>query len=114
MLFEGSKSALLCGTTIDEVVSMDSCVSVNPNSESDCNKMTKGDVQCRFAAMDKSGEKVKMCIAIKGDTEMMMNLGIEPRLRGVTFNSVSNSTGFDRYKVSFCLISILILFGIFI
>jgi hypothetical protein len=114
MNLDASKSSFLCGVNSDEVETFDSCAAVTPNSEADCSKMSKGEVKCRFASFDKKDKKVKICLATKGDIEMMMNLGIEPRLREVNLNSLSDENGLDRVKVSLTFIMLMILFEILI
>lgn len=114
MNLNGSKSSFLCGVNSDEVESFDSCAAVVPNSEADCSKMSKGEVKCRFASFENKDEKVKICLATKGDIEMMMNLGIEPRLREVRLNSLSDDNGLERVKVSLTFIMLMILFEILI
>jgi hypothetical protein len=102
MKTDGQVSSLLCSVNPEEKTVMDTCGSTIPEIEADCTKFSKGDVLCKFATYEKAGARVKMCMGMKGNIEMMMDLGIEPRLRTVSFNQLSgNTNGIERINISF-------------
>ena len=114
MKTDGDRSSLLCGVNSNEKTLMESCGDAQPENEADCTKFTRGDVECVLASYEKAGANVKVCVGKKGDIEMMKELGIEPRLRTVTFNQLnSENTGFDRIGFSYTFYLSFIIFFLF-
>ncbi len=97
---DGQYSSLLCSVNSQEKNIMDSCGSTVPEKEADCTKFSKGDVLCKFATYEKAGSRVKMCMGMKGNVQMMMDLGFEPRLRSISLNQVSVVTTNESGKIN--------------
>lgn len=106
---DGDYNSLMCGVNSEEVITLNACAAVLPVNEADCTKLSKGDIECKFATYDKDGLRAKMCMGKKGDMEMMLNLGIEPRLRGISFNQLASEVdGVERFGFSVGLLFFLI------
>jgi hypothetical protein len=107
---EGEYNGLMCGVNSQQKNLIDTCGTVVPTKADDCSKMSKDDITCKFASYEKTaGEKINMCIGYKGDLQMMMDLGIEPRLRVVSLKTEGN--GFERIGMSYTFLISLILFS---
>lgn len=107
---DGSQSSLLCGMNEAQKKIIDACSETVPEKEEDCSKNTNGDIECKYATYKKAGERVKMCLGMKGDIQMMMDLGIEPRLRTVRLGSDAEQ-GFEKIRLSVAfLLSLVFLF----
>lgn len=112
MTKDGEYNALMCGMNSQQKTVIDACGAVVPQKEEDCTKMSTSEINCRYASWEKKeGEKVNMCIGMKGDLQMMMDLGIEPRLRLVSLRT--DETSFGRIGMSFTFLISLILFFLF-
>lgn len=105
---EGAQSSLYCGINSEEKNIMDSCAAAVPEKEEDCTKFSKGNAICKYASYEKSGERVKMCLGMKGDLQMMMDLGIEPRLRTVRLSGEDESFGRIGFSYLAFLMSLIV------
>lgn len=106
MSLDGEYSALFCSVNSEEKTIMDSCGSTIPEKDTDCTKLSKGDILCKFLTYEKAGARVKACMGVKGNIEMMKEIGIEPRLRTISFDQAptSASNGLRRINVNSIII----------